>query len=164
MIDNMVDDIDNPVDNQVPGWHLALLLLAGFRELVDETHRRLAEQGHAGARPTHGFALQAIGGGATNAELATRLGVTKQAAAKTITSLERERYVTRTNDTIDARRVIVRPTERGIQFLSLSATAFELAVAEWRARVGTDAVDQLGATLRGLGLKTGRFDLAAWSG
>lgn len=160
----MVDDIDNPVDDQVPGWQLALLLLAGFRDLVDETHRRLADQGHAGARPAHGFALQAIGDGATNAELATRLGVTKQAAAKTIASLEREGYVARAGDSADARRLIVRRTERGTEFLNLSAAAFERAVDAWRSRVGTAAVDHLGVTMHELRLTTGRFDLAAWSG
>lgn len=160
----MVDDIDNPIDYQVPGWQLALLLLAGFRDLVDETHRRLAEQGHAGARPAHGFALQAIGDGATNADLATSLGVTKQAAAKTIASLEREGYVERSNDSTDARRRIVCPTERGADLLSLSAAAFQDAVAAWRQRVGADAVDALGATLSRLDLSAGRLDLAAWSG
>ncbi|MFC6705931.1 MarR family winged helix-turn-helix transcriptional regulator [Flexivirga alba] len=160
----MVDDIDNPVDDQVPGWHLALLLLAGFRDLVDETHQRLADEGHAGARPAHGFALQAIGPGATNADLATRLGVTKQAAAKTIASLEREGYVERAGDTADGRRVIVRPTTRGIEFLALSASAFEHAVTVWRDRVGTEAIDRLGSTLHQLDLPVGRFDLAAWSG
>lgn len=160
----MVDHIDNPVDDQVPGWQLALLLLAGFRDLVDETHRLLAEQGHAGARPAHGFALQAVGDGATNAELAGRLGVTKQAAAKTIASLEREGYVGRSSDTADARRIIVRRTERGTEFLSLSVAAFESAVDVWRERAGSAAVDRLGATLQNLGLATARFDLAAWSG
>lgn len=160
----MVDDIDNPVDYQVPGWHLALLLLAGFRDLVDETHRALAEQGHAGSRPAHGFALQAIGPGTTTTDLATRLGVSKQAAAKTVASLEHEGYVERTADTSDARRVIVRPTARGAEMLRLSAVAFEEAAARWRERVGDDAVRRLGLTLRELDLPTTRFDLAAWSG
>lgn len=160
----MVDDIDNPVDYQVPGWHLALLLLAGFRDLVDETHRHLAEQGHPGARPAHGFALQAIGDGATNTEVAGRLGVTKQAAAKTIASLEREGYVERTDDSADARRRILRPTKRGHEFLALSTTAFDRAVGAWRDRVGTEAIDHLGGTLHELDLPLGRFDLAAWSG
>jgi len=160
----MVDDIDNPVDDQVPGWHLALLLLAGFRDLVDETHRSLAEQGHPGARPAHGFALQAIGAGSTNAELAAALGVSKQAAAKTIASLEREGYVERTSDARDARRVIVHPTPRGAEFLTLSAFAFERATARWRQRIGDDAVHDLALALRELNLPTTRFDLAAWSG
>lgn len=160
----MVDIIDNPVDDQASSWQLALLLLAGFRDLVDETHRQLAGQGHAGARPAHGFALQAIGSGATNAELATRLGVSKQAAAKTIASLEREGYVERAADSEDARRVIVRRTERGTELLVLSEAAFDHAVAVWRERAGSAAVDHLGATLQNLGLATARFDLAAWSG
>jgi len=159
----MVDDIDNRVDDQVPSWQLALLLLAGFRDLVDETHRALAEQGHEGSRPAHGFALQAIGAGATTTEVAGRLGVSKQAAAKTVASLEREGYVERCGDTADARRVIVSLTPRGIEFLRLSAVAFDRAAARWRERVGDEAIRQLGITLGELDLPTTRFDLAAWS-
>lgn len=160
----MVDDIDNPVDGQLPGWEIAVLLLAGFRALVDETHESLAKRGHSGARPAHGFTLQAIGSGATNVELAARLGVSKQAAAKTIRALEREGYVARSAHETDARRLVIRPTKRGQEFLRLSAMAFDQALAVWRKRVGAEAVDQLGATLRALDLPTGRFDLAAWSG
>ncbi len=71
------------------GAELALRLLAAFRGLVDELHDRPAAEGHPAARPIHGFALQAIGPqGATAAELGVRLGVSKQAAGKTIDGLE----------------------------------------------------------------------------
>ena len=70
-----------------PGFALPLLLLLGFQTLVDQLHAELADQGHPDARPAHGFALQAIGpDGITATELGRRLGVSKQAAAKTITS------------------------------------------------------------------------------
>src|SRR5580658_491145 len=66
------------------GFELPLLLVGAFRSLIDELHAELARQGHDLARPVHGFALQAIGPeGVTVSELGRRLGVSKQAAAKT---------------------------------------------------------------------------------
>ena len=71
-----------------PAWRVVLLLAGAFRDGVDALHVELAEQGHPEARPLHGFALQAIGpDGCTINELGQRLGVTKQAAAKTAAGL-----------------------------------------------------------------------------
>jgi DNA-binding MarR family transcriptional regulator len=82
------------------------LLVGAFRSLIDELHRTLAENGHDKARPLHGFALQAIGpDGSTTSQLGRRLGVSKQAAAKTVASLERAGYIRREPDSADARAV-----------------------------------------------------------
>ena len=79
-----------------PGFELPLLLAGAFRELIDNLHAELGKHGHGQARPLHGFALQAIGpDGATVSELGRRLGVTKQAAAKTAASLEQIGYIAR---------------------------------------------------------------------
>lgn len=108
------------------GFELPLLLLGAFRSLIDELHDTLAESGHAEARPLHGFALQAIGPDDTTAsELGRRLGVSKQAAAKTVASLERVGYVSREPDPHDGRAVRLRRTRRGEEMLSLSAAFFE---------------------------------------
>jgi DNA-binding MarR family transcriptional regulator len=108
------------------GFELPLLLLGAFRSLIDELHRTLSESGHAEARPLHGFALQAIGpDGTTTSELGRRLGVSKQAAAKTVASLERVGYVCRGPDPGDARAVRLSRTARGEEMLSLSAVFFE---------------------------------------
>ena len=65
------------------GADLALLLLGGFRPLVDDAVLELAERGHEDVRPVHDFAMRAIVAGADNAsELGRRLSVSKQAAAK----------------------------------------------------------------------------------
>lgn len=173
MVDGLGHDTDNQVDHQggrVAGWELAVLLLGGFRTLVDAMHALLAQRGHPGARPVHGFALQAIGSGATASEVALRLGVTKQAAAKTLGRLEQDGYVARSTDPADARRKIVVPTARGHDLLRECARAFEEVVAGWRARVGDAAVDTVGETLAALGAagsdpsRIGRLDVAAWSG
>ena len=64
---------------------LPLLLFGGFRTLIDRLHAELAGQGHPDVRPAYGFAMQAIGrDGATASELGRRLGVSKQAAGKTV--------------------------------------------------------------------------------
>lgn len=162
MIDNMVDDqdIDNRVD--VQAWELALLLLGAFRSLVDDTHALLAARGHPEARPAHGFALQAIGAGATASEVAVRLGVSKQAAAKTIERLEQQGYVARSSDPGDARRRTVVATDRGRGILAASATAFEEVVGRWAERADVGA---LADTLLDLGLPAAtRLDLGAWIG
>src|SRR5258708_20602655 len=79
------------------GADLALLLLGGFRSLVDATTAELARRGYEDVRPVHDFAMRAIAAGAGNAsELGRRLSVSRQAAAKTIAALQHRGYVTRT--------------------------------------------------------------------
>ena len=71
------------------GYELPLLLFGGFRAIIDELHGELARRGHQDLRPAHGFAMQAIGfRGATASEVGRRLGISKQAAGKTIERLE----------------------------------------------------------------------------
>ncbi len=164
-MDNMVDDNDNSVVDQVPAWELALLLLGGFRTLVDRAHEALAARGHPGVRPSHGFTLQAVGGGATASEVAARLGVSKQAATKTLTLLEQQGYVARSPDPTDARRRTVVVTPHGHDLLDASTTAFADVVDAWRAQIGDRAVRSLGDGLRALDLPAAtRLDLGAWSG
>src|SRR5260370_7689158 len=75
----------SPAGPDSPGFELPLLLFAGFRTIIDALHAELAAQGHPGMRPAHGFAMQAIGlDGATASEVAPLLGISHQAAGKTI--------------------------------------------------------------------------------
>ncbi len=165
MMDNMVDDNDNSVVDQVPSWELALLLLGGFRTLVDQAHASLAERGHPDVRPAHGFTLQAVGSGATASEVGARLGVSKQAATKTLTLLEQQGYVARSLDPTDARRRTVVVTPHGRDLLAASARAFDEVVDSWRDQLGEPAVRSLGHTLKALDLPAAtRLDLGAWSG
>ena len=127
-----------------PGFELPLLLAGAFRTVVDALHRELAERGHPDARPLHGFALQAVGpDGATVSELGRRLGVTKQAAAKTAASLERLGYVRREPDFEDARAVRLRRSRGGEEMLALSAEIFDRLRAEWIRELGDARVRSL---------------------
>lgn len=136
-------------DSGGDGFRLPLLLFSGFRTLVDELHAELARHGHPDLRPAHGFALQAIGvGGATASELGRRLGVSKQAAGKTVDRLEARGYVARVADDADARRKHVRLTGQGIEVLRLSAAIFDRLRAQWASTLGEDRLHDLESALR----------------
>jgi DNA-binding MarR family transcriptional regulator len=148
------------------GYELPLLLLAGFRAVIDEAHAELAARGHPALRPAHGFALQAVGTfGATAAEVGRRLGVSKQAAGKTIERLAELGYVTRAEPGSDRRQKLVRLTPHGVQALALSAEAFTRIRARWAAALGPDRVTALEADLRAMTPgQPLRLDIPGWLG
>jgi DNA-binding MarR family transcriptional regulator len=132
-----------------PGFELPVRLLLGFRSIIDDLHAELARQGHPDARPMHGFVFQAIGpGGTTAAELGRRLGVSKQAAGKTIESLERLGYVRREPDGRDQRQKIVVLTDRGFDALAKSAAIFDQLRARWARVLGAERLRALEDDLR----------------
>jgi DNA-binding MarR family transcriptional regulator len=121
-----------------------VLLLMALRTLTEGAHNRLAQLGHLGTRPAHGFAFQAIGAdGTTAGELARALGVTKQAAAKMTDELERAGYVTRTHDPSDGRRKLIVLTRRAVEFLELSAAEFDAILEQWRKTLGERRLERL---------------------
>ncbi|MFC4606095.1 MarR family winged helix-turn-helix transcriptional regulator [Rhodococcus kronopolitis] len=153
-------------ERESPGYELPLLLFSGFRSLIDETHRRLAAQGHPEMRPAHGFAMQAIGvAGASASEVGRRLGVSKQAAGKTVDRLEAMGYVSRQPDPSDARAKTVVLTERGVDSLRRSAVIFDELQSEWASAIGADRLRALESDLRTVtGGQGHRLDAQAWFG
>ncbi|XVU25168.1 MarR family winged helix-turn-helix transcriptional regulator [Actinoplanes sp. CA-054009] len=131
------------------GYELPLLLFAGFRTLIDDLHAELARRGHPDVRPAYGFAMQAIGvPGASASEVGRRLGVSKQAAGKTVDRLEALGYAERVDDPADARRKLIRLTPRGIDSLTQSAEIFDELRARWVAELGPDRVELIESSLR----------------
>ena len=149
-----------------PGYELPLLLFGGFRVVIDELHAELARRGHADMRPAHGFAMQAIGfGGATASDIGRRLGISKQAAGKTVDRLEALGYVHRAGDDADRRRKLVRLTRRGIEALTLSAMIFSDIRARWAETLGQARLDDMEASLRTMVPgDTFRLDVPGWFG
>jgi DNA-binding MarR family transcriptional regulator len=149
-----------------PGYELPLLLAAAFRELIDSLHAELSKHGHGEARPIHGFALQAIGpDGATVSELGRRLGVSKQAAAKTAAGLEKLGYIARQPSALDARATVLTRTARGSEMLERSAVIFEQLRRDWVHRLGAEEVSAIEDGLAAIvtssgGTKIG--DLPGW--
>ncbi|WP_460775800.1 MarR family winged helix-turn-helix transcriptional regulator [Microbacterium sp. GXF7504] len=139
------------------GARFAQLLYRSFEAMVDGVRQDLAREGHAGLTVANEFAMQAIDAGAANAaELARALGVTRQAAAKTIAALESMGYVTRTADPDDARRKRLVVTDRGHAAIAIGAQGFDAIYREWRDAVGparADAVIAALETLRERGMR-----------
>ncbi|MEU1376879.1 MarR family transcriptional regulator [Streptomyces triculaminicus] len=119
-----------------PGNALPFLLLTAFRVLIDELHARLAEMGHPDLRPAHGFALQMISRGGSISDLGRRLGVSKQAASKTVAGLARLGYVERRPSALDQRQVDVALTARGVEALTASGEILNRLRDEWADSVG----------------------------
>ena len=72
---------DPPVPDDAPDFGILLMLAA--RALADDLNARLAAEGFPSMRAGFGFMFRAIRDGApTPGELATRLGVSKQAVHK----------------------------------------------------------------------------------
>lgn len=148
-----------------PGFELPLLLFGGFRALIERLHEELARQGHPDARPAHGFALQAIGpAGATASALGRQLGVSKQAAGKTVDRLTRLGYVERVADEADGRAKLIRLTPRGMDVLVRSAAIFDDLRAEWVRALGPEQVRALEDALRVVVPGGMRVDAVGWFG
>lgn len=146
-----------------PAWRVVLLLAGAFREGVDTLHAELAEQGHPEARPLHGFALQAIGErGCTINELGQRLGVSKQAAAKTAAGLEQAGYLAREPVPGDRRAVLLRRTPRADDLLTASEAGFERVAQRWRRELGAARYDDLVDALSRIAGDGPLGDLPGW--
>jgi DNA-binding MarR family transcriptional regulator len=110
--------------------------------------------------------MQAIGlGGATAAETGKRLGISKQAAGKTIGRLEQLGYVHRAGGDKDRRQKLVRLTPRGIEALAMSAMIFEDIRSRWRDELGASRLSALEEDLRTMVPgETFRLDVPGWFG
>ena len=146
------------------GADLALLLLAGFRALVDDATDELARRGHRDVRPVHDFAMRAIAAGADDAtQLSRRLSVSRQAAAKTIAVLQERGYVTRETDPLDGRRKRLQVTALGLDVLRQGEEIFDELRDRWRQRIGSAELEHLEKHLAALvGASPIRFDTPGW--
>jgi DNA-binding MarR family transcriptional regulator len=116
--------------------------------MVDEVVAGLGDRGHPGVRPVHEFALRAIDNGAeTASELGRRMSVSRQAAAKTIATLEEMGYVDRDADPSDGRRKRLRVTPRGHEMVSIGASLFDDVRERWAAQIGPRELEALEAQL-----------------
>ncbi len=134
-----------------PGAQLAALLARVFDGMVAEVVAELERRGHPGVTATLEFALGAVEAGAADASaLGRALGVSKQAAAKTITTLEELGYVRREQDPADARRRPLAVTARGAEMGAIGAAAFEELRRQWIERIGAAEAERAEAALRAL--------------
>jgi len=130
------------------GADLALLLLGGYRSLVDAATIELASRGFQDFKPIHEFALRAIAAGADSAsDLGRRTAVSKQAAAKTIAVLIERGYVTSAPDPNDARRKRLQVTSLGFEVMAQGEAILEAARNKWEKQIGPKELAILEARL-----------------
>ena len=146
------------------GAELALLLLGGFRVMVEQAQDELDRLGHPGVRPVHEFALRAVSEGARSvSELGRQLGVSKQAAAKTVAFLLTRGYLDQAVDERDGRRKLLTITDRGSDMLITGQRLFDELRAQWASQIGDGELDALQARLREIvSAGSTRFDTAGW--
>jgi len=104
-----------------------------------------------GLRPVHALLLiPLLGGGRHASSIAADLGVTRQAIAQIVTTLERDGYVRRVTDPGDARAKLICLTPRGreaLQAMRASARALE---ETWEQRLGAGRLADFRDTLLAL--------------
>jgi DNA-binding MarR family transcriptional regulator len=116
-------------------------LFAGWA-MADEIQRRLAADGFEDVRFADGFVFQhLVTGAVTIGALAERLGVSQQAASKTVADLERRGYVRRAADPDDARARLVALTARGEAAIAGARRHREALARELAERLGPRRVE-----------------------
>jgi DNA-binding MarR family transcriptional regulator len=124
----------------------AVLAVAG--ELTRRIHEGVVARGFEGLRPAHGFAFTRLApDGATVTDLATHLGVTKQAASQLVDELVRKGFAERRPHPADARARLIVLTEAGWACTRAAEEAAAEAVRVWSDALGESEVRALGAQL-----------------
>lgn len=119
---------------------MARLLAMAFRDLVDELHARLADEGWTDVRPAYGFVLLAArDGGITGTGIAALLGMTKQAASKQVDAMVAAGLVQRGPADGDARSKRVTLTAEGERFLAAVERIYAELEAQWAGALGGEA-------------------------
>jgi len=105
----------------------------------------------AGLRPVHALLLvPLLGGGRHAASLAADVGVTRQAVAQVVATLERDGYVRRVTDPGDARAKLVCLTPRGRAALRVMRASARATEDAWRLRLGPAQFTEFRAALLAL--------------
>jgi DNA-binding MarR family transcriptional regulator len=141
-----------------------LLLLGGYRKLVDNAVAELAARGFDDVRPSHDFAMRAIGSGADSAaELGRRMSMTKQGAARIIDLLLERGYLVRDANPTDARRKRLTVTPLGAEVMREGEQIFNQLRNRFRRQIGRTqlrALESHPATL--VGDTPVRLDAPGW--
>ena len=123
------------------GVPLPFLFAMAFRAMNDHLHTRLTELGREPLRPAHGFAFRYLSDRpATAVELAAHLGVTKQAASKTVSELEEWGYLRREAHPTDKRAYVLVLTERGHEYVRLASELWGEAEQKLATVIGPERV------------------------
>lgn len=100
---------------------VTMLLAMAYRAMGDQFHERLDQVGLEPLRPAHGYTFRFLAERrATTQDLAAHLGVSKQAAAKTVVELVEWGYVRREPHPTDKRAQYLDLTTKGRDYLKFA--------------------------------------------
>jgi len=141
--DQMKPLSEHEISRPVPG-----LVQSLAREVAVRVRDDLAVHDLAGVRPIHApLLVQLLGGGRRAADLAEATGVSRQAVAQVVTTLERDGYIERIADPGDSRAKLVCLTARGRAALRRMRSSSLALEEEWRDRIGGERLTALGEVL-----------------
>ena len=140
---------ENPAENALRTVPALVQLLA--RNRAERLRADFAAAGMTGLRPVHALVLiPLLGGGRHAISLAADLGVTRQAVAQVVATLERDGYVRRVTDPGDARAKLVCLTPLGRAALRTMYTSARATEDAWRQRLGAERFAQFRVDLLAL--------------
>lgn len=125
---------------QVP---LARLMAMGLRSLVDALHERLERRGIE-VKPVFAFVLLASRERPlTGNDVASLLGISKQAASKLADTMEAEHYLTRQPHPEDARAKLLHIAPKGKRVLEAAESIYAELESEWAKVIGKARLEAL---------------------
>ncbi|HEX6242091.1 MAG TPA: MarR family transcriptional regulator [Polyangiales bacterium] len=124
-----------------PEMPLARLFAIAFRSLMERVHTQLQQRGYENVGSQFGYVLLAARDRAlTGNEVATLMGISKQAASKLIDAMESAQYLERRAHTQDARAKLLRITPQGKRLLATVEAIYAELEAEWASVIGPGAL------------------------
>jgi DNA-binding MarR family transcriptional regulator len=125
------------------------LLLTAAREFSARVCDKLRENSHPDLKSGHALLVANWDSSGTRiSTLAERAEITKQAMGVLVKEMESLGYLERTKDSLDARAVLVVPTEKGQQLLADVSRLMAEIEAEQVEKIGREALEQLQRTLQ----------------
>ncbi len=122
-----------------------------FRQLIDDLHENLEQRGWTDVKRSYGFVLLAVRDAKhdtiTASDIATLLGVTKQAASKLVEGMVESDYLQRAVNDDDARRRPLTLTKRGHKLLHVVELIYGELEHSWAVDIGEAAVARLRSDL-----------------
>lgn len=143
----MVDDLASR-GSRSAGPDFGILLMLAARAYADDLHARLAEIGFPEMRASFGYVFRMLRESVpTPGELASRLGVSKQAVGNVLDEMEARGFVVRRADPDDRRVRRVVLTEHGRAASDAAIRFSDEIEADLRGKVGAEQVALLRTAL-----------------
>lgn len=123
---------------------LARLFLSATGVLVDELHEGLASRGWRDVRHSWGFVMGRLKAGPASVnDLAAFLGVSKQAASKTVEHMQVNGLVRMAPHPDDGRLKMVMMTSEGERFRRDVQEIYRQVESAWAERIGRDELERM---------------------